>query len=182
MKFRKFQIKSHHMFLIGAQWVHGQQGNTIYEFIGDNFKYGSSRYGTVEMNWLSSSDKNFKLNETEINAVWKMGWSIIDNEDGEMSKFNGNIEEYFDKFYNEQLKDEKYAHVSSETSEVIRDLIKKAVMGLYAANSCSEISSRFTAKFMGETSGDNYLTWRTEGYKTVFDFISVRKLIITYSN
>lgn len=163
-------------FSTGAQWVHGQEGNTIYEFIGDNFKYGSSRYDSVPMNWLISNGGGQGMNETraeEINSLWTMAWTIIDGISGEDGKFDGNLGDYFEEQYNEKLKAEEFSNVSKKTADQIKELTHKSVMGYYASYSWYDINTKLTAKYTGEAGGDHYLTWKTEGYKTAFDYISV---------
>lgn len=126
------------------------------------------------MKWLRSDGGNFEINSTEIDALWEMAWTIIDGvSGGENEKFQGNLGDYFEEHYNENLKLETFSKIPKKVTDEVKELAHKATMGYFASYSWFDVNTKLTAKYYGEADGDHYLTWRTDGYKTVLDFISV---------
>jgi phytoene dehydrogenase-like protein len=157
---------------LGAQWVHGQQNNIIYEMTHEHFDFGSTPFDDVPFTFLLSNGT--KPNQELINSISKLCFEI-DHKIYTSDTFNGSFGDMFIEIYD--------GIVANGSSPLFRDLDSTmiAVMRESAErniNAYAAIKSWFdlSAKLCSEEElalGNQHNTWRKHGFKTVFDFISV---------
>lgn len=155
----------------GAQWVHGQKRNSIYEMIDGNFDFGSSNFEELELSYLSSSGNVADINTKNLDTLMIL-IEKISNSYKAMRAFDGSLGDFVISEFKKQITDPKYATISEETKQQALEFVEKGTLATEAAPSWLDVSARLTAS-AGEAEGDQYLTWRTVGYRTVFDFITV---------
>lgn len=144
--------------------------------ITNKFNFGSSNYDE-EIDKVFRVSNGEAISQKDANDLWKFSWKIIDDTD-KMSKISqSSLGKYFKDSYNALNEDEHFTNVSKELKAQMVDLIHKAAKGLFATHSWDDVSAKLTGTLYGETEGDQYNTWRTEGFKTVFEFINVSWLI-----
>lgn len=137
------------------------------------FDFGSSDFDDKDLTYLSStghpSDINTKMFDNLLVKIENFlhSFDAMKNFDESLGSF---IQEQFETMWI-RLGEDK-AGISWEMKEQMLDFAEKGVLATEAAGSWLEISAKLTAS-SGEAEGNDYHTWKTEGYKTVFDFITV---------
>lgn len=157
---------------LGAQWVHGQQENSIYEMIDGKFSFGSStKFEELDLSYLSSSGNLADISTKDLNVLLNL-LEKITSAYKTMRFYDGSFGDFVITEYRKKMNEPKYATISEETKQQALDFAEKATLATEAAPSWLDVSAKLTASG-GEAEGDQYLTWRTEGFRTVFDFITV---------
>lgn len=166
------QIDNNKFIDFGAQWVHGEEGNSIYEMmINENFKFGSSNFEDLEPLYLSSTGNPADIDIEDLAHLGEIAEKLSHSYKA-MRNFNGSVGEFITTRYRNIVGRPKYADISSETKQQALDFIEKGFLATEGASSWFDVSAKLTAS-SGELKGNEYVSWLTEGYKTVFDFISV---------
>lgn len=156
---------------LGAQWVHGEKGNSIFEMIEGNFKYGSSNFDELDLKYLSSTGNSANIIKKDLDTLGEVAEKLSHSYNA-MRKFNGSVGDFMTSQYKKLTADSKYSKISDESKQQVLDFVQKGTLATEAASSWFDVSAKLSAMSM-EAEGDEYITWRTEGFKTVFDFISV---------
>lgn len=156
---------------LGAQWVHGEKENSIFEMIDGNFKYGSSTFDDQDLLYLSSTGNVADINKEDLDTLGRVA-ERISHSYKTMKNFDGSLGDYMMSQYKKLYGDSKYASITNETKQQFIDFAEKGALATEAASSWFEVSAKLTAT-SSEAEGDEYVTWRTDGFKTVFDFIQV---------
>lgn len=156
---------------LGAQWVHGEKGNSIFEMIEGNFKYGSSNFDELDLKYLSSTGNSADIIKKDLDTLGEVAEKLSHSYNA-MRKFNGSVGDFMTSQYKKLTADSKYSKISDEAKQQVLDFVQKGTLATEAASSWFDVSAKLSAMSM-EAEGDEYITWRTEGFKTVFDFISV---------
>lgn len=152
----------------GAQWCSGQEGNSVYELCHKDFDFGCTGFFDSDgfVGLISNGSRVNKQTFVKLSALRSKIEDMID----EMREFKGSIGKFFEKKYHEELKSSEYKDVDDEMREMVRKLWETEVIANYAATSWYDISAnRYSHVVVCEGSQD--LTWKTSGYKTLFDII-----------
>jgi spermine oxidase len=156
---------------LGAQWCHGQGKNVIYELVNRYFSFGDTGFdNTDEIYYLSTGKPAVQKQCLKLAAL---GEKIMEESFVEMEKFNGSLGEFFTVKYRQGINTTKYNTTTTELANQMLDYSHKATVADFASPTWFDISSKLNAQ-SGSTTGNQYLTWKTQGFKTVFDFITVR--------
>lgn len=152
----------------GAQWCSGQKGNSVYELCHKDFEFGSTGfYDTDGFVGLISSGARVKK---ELFQKLSELRSKIEDMIDEMRESSGSIGEFFEQKYNKELESSEYDDVDDEMREMVKKLWETEVNSNYASTSWYDISAnRYSQVVVCEGSQD--LTWKTSGYKTLFEII-----------
>jgi spermine oxidase len=156
---------------LGAQWCHGQGKNVIYELVNRYFSFGDTGFdNTDEIYYLSTGKPAVQKQCLKLAGLTR---TIMEESFAEMEKFNRSLGEFFTVKYRHGLKDVKYNTIPAELAEQMLDYSHKDWIADFASPTLFDISAKLNAQ-SESTTGNQYLTWKTQGFKTVFDFITVR--------
>ncbi|XP_070503813.1 spermine oxidase-like [Chironomus tepperi] len=152
----------------GAQWCSGQKGNSVYELCHTDFKFGSTGFYDTD-GFVGLISNGSRVNKEMFQKLSLLRSKIEDMID-EMRESKGSIGDFFQQKYNEELESSEYDDVDNEMREMVEKLWETEVKANYAAKNWHDISAnRYSQVVVCEGSQD--LTWKTSGYKTLFDII-----------
>lgn len=154
---------------MGAQWVHGQGKHVLYELIDKHFSFGDTGFDGTEQEFRVSDGE--KVNQQQCDMLSVLADKIAENHDA-MEAFNGSFGDFFTVQWKESLKAQKYSAISTQTTNQVLEYIHRDTNALFASPTWFDISARLNA-ITEETDGNQHLTWKTAGYKTAFDYLSV---------
>lgn len=155
---------------LGAQWIHGEQGNVIWEMVNNYVDLGSTPFDSVDGTYLSSTgtmpnqNQCFKL-QSLIDELSTESWSAV-------KQFNGSFGEFIVNRYTKALETPAYRGIQKDIAKMMLDNAQKEINGFYASSSWFDISGKLYADTT-DAKGDQDVTWKDKGYATVFDFITV---------
>ena len=154
---------------LGAQWCHGQGRNVIYELVSKHFAFGDTGLEDNDSVFYQSTGKLAK--QAQCVKLATLSESILD-EYTQMEKFNGSLGDFFVIKYRESLKSSNYNTIPIELTNQMLDYTHKNVVYDFASPTWFDISAKLNALSVG-TTGKQLLTWKTFGFKTAFDYITV---------
>jgi phytoene dehydrogenase-like protein len=160
---------------LGAQWIHGQKGNVIWEIVNKHVELGSTPFDDVDGTFLLSNgtlpnqNQCLKL-QTLIEELTEESWSSV-------KKFNGSFGEFIIDRYTKALETAAFRGIKKDIAKMMLDDAQKQVNGFYASATWLDISGKLYTNY-DDTEGDQDVTWKAKGYATVFDFITVKKLFL----
>lgn len=154
---------------MGAQWVHGQGKNVIYELVNKYFQFGDTGFDGTDQDFRVSDGQMIDQHHCE--KLSKLSEKIVENDDA-MLAFNGSFGDFFTTQWKNSLKSTSYSGIPVQTSNQMLEYIHRDSNVLYASPTWFDISARLDAQ-SEDTDGNQHLTWKTAGFKTVFDYLSV---------
>jgi phytoene dehydrogenase-like protein len=155
---------------MGAQWVHGQGRNSIYEFVHENFEFGDTGFDSAYQYFHQSNGE--PVNQRHCELLMNLSDKILFESFDEMSSFDHSIGDFFAMKYSRGLRDRSMAEVPWSLSRQIEDFSHSVVNNYFGSANWYDIS----AKLHGETEkseGKQWLTWGRSGFATLFDFLAV---------
>lgn len=156
----------------GGQWVHGQGGNSIYKMIDGNFLFGDTGFHGAA-SYFHRSD-GFPLNQEQCANLSSLTWQVMGNYQ-DMANFPGSYGDFFAIEYLRQLRmNPKFKNTPWGLALMMRHYAHTGVNSYFASENWYQISARLAALTDG-TEGNQWLTWKDEGFVTVFDFLSVKR-------
>ena len=154
---------------LGAQWCHGQGRNVIYELVSKHFIFGDSGLEDNDSIFYQSTGK--PADQAQCVKLAALSESILERYT-QMEKFNGSLGDFFVVNYRESLKNSSYNKIPIALTNQILDYVHKDVVYDFASPTWFDISAKLNGLSVS-TTGKKLLTWKTFGYKTVFDYITV---------
>lgn len=155
---------------MGAQWVHGQGKHVLYELINNHFSFGETDFDNVDQEFRVSNGE--KINQQHSEMLSTLADKISEN-DEVMKNFKGSFGDFFTVQWKNSLKSQQYSEITTQTANQVLEFIHRDTNALFASPTWFDISARLNA-ISEETDGNQHLTWKTAGYKTAFDYLSVR--------
>ena len=159
---------------LGAQWVHGQKNNLIYEMTRNNFDFGTTPFEEMYSTFLLTNGT--KPDQKDIRKIVDVAYKIIDDID-ELEDPQGTIGELFIKKFDKALKSSKLKNIEPSVIELMKENIQRNYNGYMATSSWFDVSAKKNSQ-ESKASGNQYLTWKKQGFKTIFDFLTVSLAII----
>jgi len=153
----------------GAQWVHGQDGNSIYQLVSPHFSFGSTPIDLHFPIFLLSNGTTPQ--QTDFQIIYSLGNRVM-NEVYDIRLTRQSVGDLFLRHFDEALADPLYRHIDNETKDFIKEQIYKETNGYYGTSTWFDLSARLNY-FVEFADGDQYLTWKRQGFITLFDFITV---------
>jgi monoamine oxidase len=160
---------------IGAQWIHGEKGNVIYQMV--------SKHGVTDrtpLAWVGAGGTagNFYssdgFNRPEYGELDEMTQEITDNDNPEIETFDGPIGVYFTDQYYKFLKTNDYKHIRQEYADEFLPYFEKGQNIEDGSHSWYFTSaSNFRESIISE--GYENINWKDNGFHTVFDFITKKR-------
>lgn len=157
---------------LGAQWVHGQERNVIYALAKDHFKFGDSGFDERDEIFLTSNGK--PANEKFCQRLSALSEIILEKSYSEMEKFNSCLGHFFTTKWKHNMKSSNFSDIPAEIAHQMLDYNHKETNCFFASPTWFDISARLNA-LSDSAKGKQYLTWKTQGFKTVFDYITVSR-------
>ncbi|XP_070490876.1 spermine oxidase-like [Chironomus tepperi] len=159
---------------LGAQWVHGQDGNIVYKMVHKHFDLGTTPFNERSLTFVFSNgtkpDQELFTNISQINHDIYTGIE-------EAKNFSGSFGEMFLETLREVTTNDSFPvfkDLDPKIIEIMKEDAERNINGYCALKSWFDMSAELSAA-EAKIYGNLYNTWKKQGYKTVFDFIS-RKL------
>lgn len=159
---------------MGAQWVHGEEKNAIYEAAHTVYQFGSTGFDDVDQTFLMSNGTLPK--QKDCRKLVELAYSIFKRFEDDMENFDGSLGEFFLKHFNDLLNGPKYQGIDPKLIVLFKDHIHRETNGYFASSSWFDISAKLNAQ-TDETEGNQHLTWKKDGFIKFFDLITVCFLI-----
>ncbi|KAL7017829.1 hypothetical protein ACKWTF_010546 [Chironomus riparius] len=153
---------------LGAQWVHGQKNNLIYEMTRSNFDFGTTPFEEMYSTFVLTNGT--KTDQKDIRKIVDVAYKIIDDID-DLEDPQGSIGETFNKKFDKALKSSKLKNIEPSVIELMKENIERNYNGYTASNSWYDLSAKKNSE-EGKASGNQYLTWKKQGFKTFFNFLT----------
>lgn len=155
---------------MGAQWVHGKNRNVIYELVQKHFKFGDTGFDDTDVIFLMSNGT--RANKKQCLKLINLSDMIMEHSYTEMEMYNGSLGDFFTTKYQKGLQNAKFSSIPPELANQMLEFNHKETNSFFASPTWFDISARQNA-LSDSASGNQYLTWKTQGFKTIFDYITV---------
>jgi spermine oxidase len=162
---------------LGAQWVHGQEGNIVYESFKDYFDFNVEDYTHFPGTYLLSNGS--LADQKAAHKLDELAFEILFSE--HMKHCNASVGEYFDEKYAEILSKPDYEGIDPALAEMIKEKAHEKVNSIHASESWYDVGASING-MMEQYHGNSDVTWRDKGYATVFDLITVSIILVLYLN
>lgn len=157
---------------LGAQWVHGVKNNIIYEINNGTYKFGVTGFDDKLPLFLQSDAITVNQYKCEDFAFLALE-NLFSNYE-EMSRFNGSIGDFFiRKFKNSSLYNIPENQVLGDQ---MIDFYEKEMNIWNGSETWFDLSAQLHC-VSGFNEGLQYLTWKRDGYKEFFKYLTVRTFV-----
>ena len=153
---------------LGAQTCHGEKDNAIYEMVHDYFEFSPAEYGKSDFNFLLSNGQ--LANQEQCSRLELLLNKIYETVQGQNKSIGSVIEERFWK----DFKSSNYSDIDELLARQMLSLFEKQICADYATESWFNISLTYSNLYIRESAGNQIMSWKREGFKKVFDFLTVR--------
>lgn len=157
------------MIDLGAQWVHGQKNNIIYEMTRNMFSFGTTPFEKMYSTFLLTNGT--KPDQKDLKKIVDVAYKILDDID-DLDDPRGSIGDIFNNKFDKALKTSKLKNIEPKIIELMKENVERNYNGYMATSSWYDVSAKKNS-LEGKASGNQYLTWKKKGFKTVFDFLTV---------
>lgn len=154
---------------MGAQWIHGQTNNVVYDLASGYFKFGDTGVCSTFPTFLHS--EGIPANQSQVVALTKLAEKILSSY-SEQSQFSGSLGEFFITRFIAGLKAFEF---DEGLSQQILDYYEKEINVWNGSSTWFDVSARGNS-ISKANDGNQFMTWRDMGYRTVFDFLTVSEL------
>lgn len=153
---------------LGAQWVHGEKDNAIFESFRDYFNFGRPDYEGLDSHFVIS---NGQFANHEQCARLELLFKEFISTPGQNISLGSLVEQNYKKAL--QTPSASSIDISNELANQMLAFFKKQTNVFYASESWFDISVLYSNLYSQDCEGHQMLTWKKEGFKRVFDFITV---------
>lgn len=153
---------------LGAQWVHGKGKHVIYEMCNKSFDFGDAGFDGVDS--IFQLSKGEKANQGHCRKLARLSESILSSD--LIDKSNGSLGDFFTEQWKKNLATKKYSDIPTETCHQMLDFSHRGINELYGTPTWFAISTAMDAT-QEDATGNHFVTWKTHGFKTVFDYLTV---------
>ncbi|XP_011160013.2 uncharacterized protein LOC105196007 isoform X2 [Solenopsis invicta] len=155
-----------HVVDLGAQWVHGQSGNVVYEMASKHNLLSS--FAVL----LDPSKHEFVTINGEIIPTEESSKALMiyfdKMEQEKLKEEKGNFGDYFIREYYKAFDEEPFTS-RGRVAEYL-SWIEKMENSIQCSDSWFDVSAKRLTEYW-ECEGDSTLDWKTRGYKTIFDLL-----------
>ncbi|XP_078033301.1 uncharacterized protein LOC144468047 isoform X2 [Augochlora pura] len=153
---------------LGAQWVHGEKENVVFELASPENLLDSSRCFNNLNAHVFVTAKGVILSQEESSETFKMYHDISENVTEEINNVNSYGEYFIKQFYK---KFETNPFTTRDKAEQLLDWIHKFDNSIQCSDSWFDVSAKRINEYW-ICEGDPLLNWKHHGYKTLFDLLS----------
>ncbi|CAH2002173.1 unnamed protein product [Acanthoscelides obtectus] len=153
---------------LGAQWIHGEKGNIVYEMVKDLDLVSKSQNDYNSFTFYLSTGKIAERHTTE--KLFNILKTIV-FQDGECN-YNGSFKDYIKEQYTKRIR-EQFANEKNilELSKAMEDWFCNYYITYDAAESIEDFSVNNTIGSYMECEGHPTINWRKKGYRTLLDVL-----------
>lgn len=152
---------------MGAQWVHGEQDNVIYETIQE---YGV--FDKTPVSYFAGYTSSQGQAKPEYEELGEIIDHISENFEREIRRFKGSLGKFVTQKYWQILESEKYQHIDNQTAKEFLNFAERLDSCDFGSDSWFEISTSAFSEFW-DCKGYELWNWKDKGYSTFFDYITV---------
>lgn len=152
---------------LGAQWVHGDTNNVVYDLAHKHFQFGDTGIEHIDPLFLGFDGK--PVNQEQCKVLKSFTDDILKSY-AEMKIFDGSLGDFvIQKFWKKWEFD---TFSPEDLPSQILDLMQKEVNVWNGSASWFDISAKLNA-YSDVNTGNQYLTWLDQGYVTFLDYLTV---------
>lgn len=159
---------------MGAQWIHGQTNNVVYDLARGYFQFGDTGVCSTFPTFVFSEGR--PANQSQVMPLTKLAEKIM-NSFPEQSVFSGSLGEYFITRFIDELKAPEFTETDAGLSQQILDYYEKEINIWNGSQSWFDVSARGNT-ISQANDGNQFMTWGDRGYRTVFDFLTVSGFVV----
>lgn len=156
---------------LGAQWVHGETNNVVYDLMHKHFGFGDTGVEHTPPLFLGFGGK--PVDQDQCRYLKDICESILESYE-DMTQFKGTLGDFVIQRFWRKL--EFLDFNPPDLPSQMLDLMQKEVNVWNGTSSWFDISAKLNA-ISDVNTGNQYLTWKTSGYSTVFDYLLVSSSI-----
>ncbi|XP_057668645.1 spermine oxidase-like isoform X2 [Diorhabda carinulata] len=154
---------------LGGQWVHGEDGNIVYDLVKDFDLLGTS-LNTYEDNTYYLSDGSV-VDKNLSDKIFEIGYNVLYDEE-DATKYPGPYGDYFIKRYNEKIVEEfKSDKEILKLAKYFEHWFHKFYTCLDPAKTWFDISTHGALSVFKQCDGNQQLNWKKRGFKTILDVL-----------
>ncbi|XP_031773842.1 spermine oxidase isoform X1 [Apis florea] len=162
---------------LGAQWVHGEHGNIVFDLASPHKLLDSSKCFNDFDRHIFVTASGEILSKKESVEAFKIYYDISEN----ISDSIHNAESYGEYFINQFYKTfNENPFTSRDRAEQLLDWMHKFDNSIQCSDSWFDVSAKEITNYWA-CDGDLVLNWKDRGYKTLFDLLS-QKISTTKNN
>lgn len=154
---------------LGAQWCHGEKDNAVYEMVHDHYAFGSLAAKEKPINFLLTNGQ--RADTETCSKLYKLLENL--SEASFETVKNESLGTFVEREYRKALESPEYEGIDKILIDQMLINFDKQMTAYYAAQSWLDISMHY-GQFAQECEGNTLLTWNRDGFKTVFDYITVK--------
>ncbi|KAK9309747.1 hypothetical protein QLX08_000736 [Tetragonisca angustula] len=162
---------------LGAQWVHGEEGNIVYKLASPHKLLDSSKCFNEYDKHVFITAKGEIFSKKESAEAFKIYYDISENISDDIYNSESYGEYFMNKFY--KIFDEN-PFTSRDKAEQLLDWMHKFDNSIQCSDSWFDVSAKEINNYW-TCDGDLVLNWKDRGYKTLFDLL-FQKISNTESN
>lgn len=155
---------------LGAQWIHGEAGNAIWDMVHNYVSLGSTPFDRIDGVYLLSNGAT--PNHADCIKLQRLLDNIITKSWSEMNTFSGSFGDFFIDKYHRQLETATYSTIDESLTKMFEFDAFKQVAGFYGCSTWLDLSGKLNGQY-SNPEGDQDVTWKDKGFATVFDYITV---------
>ncbi|XP_051157742.1 spermine oxidase-like [Leptopilina boulardi] len=156
---------------LGAQWIHGVEGNVAYELASPHGVVDKGDEGVDKMHEKVIDSAGNAVNQKDVDDVNEFSEKM---EEKMVAYAENNKNSPLGEFFNQEI--DKYVEdhpVWKENKKGFANLHDMTMMAMYSANSWDDVSTA-TVKDFHNCPGAFFINWKTNGYKTLLDILMKR--------
>jgi spermine oxidase len=149
---------------LGAQWVSAK--NEVYDLLKDHFEFGDTNIGEDRKVFLTTDEE---VDQEKCRRLSSLGEEIMELSD-EMKSSEESFGVFFTRKFQEALKLPEFEDIDEIFSKQMLHHHQREFNANYAATSWNQLQAKF---FPVGDPGEEAMTWKTQGYLTLLDYITV---------
>ncbi|XP_003704750.2 uncharacterized protein LOC100878001 [Megachile rotundata] len=153
---------------LGAQWVHGERGNVVFDMAFQHKLLDSSKCFNDYSKHIFVSAKGEILSKKEATETLKIYYDISENITNAINDAESYGEYFICQFYKIF---EENPFTTRDRAEQLLDWMHKFDNSIQCSDSWFDVSAKEITKYW-VCEGDHVLNWKYHGYKTLFDLLS----------
>ncbi|KAG8237515.1 hypothetical protein J437_LFUL017565 [Ladona fulva] len=160
---------------MGAQWVHGEKNNVVYEMAEPHDLLESSSSHYPETSFVTSAGELVSSTITE--KLMTLLAQINESAMKDLEGFHGSLGDYFTKEFNDKLDlEENKGTVDRKLASSLLEWYHKFENSIDASESWFETSGKGHLEYW-ECEGNPLLSWKNGGYSNVFNLLAWQRRI-----
>ncbi|KAK0159138.1 hypothetical protein PV328_010060 [Microctonus aethiopoides] len=164
---------------LGAQWVHGEKSNVVYDLANKRGSLATSSYlnNFEKHKFINSQGEIVPLEQTI--QVWKLYYMISEKASRDLANTKGSYGEYFIEQYYSAFSKNRFTN-DARAAEFL-EWMEKFDNSIQCSDSWLDVSAQGITEYW-TCEGDLLLNWKDQGYKTLFDLLTRRHLDTSKGN